>query len=269
MFHPSLLHRTNGCGLLACTILWSGCARNEVADPASSGLGAAGGVGLALTVSDGSDVECVNYEISRAGLAVRSGTLAIAADGHVTGTIAELETGQGYRVDLEAPRRRPKEGGVAPCLGSALFGIDSDQTTALSVLLQCDDTSPQQNVNVVGDLNFCPRISCASALPNTQEVGKRVELSVTAEDKDKDDLSYAWSNGAEFAANAVFATGPHATYTCTAPGTFYVNVQVLDREVNGCTKTLAEAITVTCLPPAPPAEEEADCGVPAPSPHRK
>jgi hypothetical protein len=254
---------------LACTILLAGCARNDVPDSTSGGLGAAGGVGLALTVSDGSDVECVNYEISRAGLAVRSGTLAIAADGHVTGTIAELETGQGYRVDLEAPRKRSKEGGVAPCLGSALFGIDSDQTTALSVFLQCDDTSPQQNVNVIGDLNFCPQISCASALPNTQEVGKSVELSVTAEDKDKDELSFAWSNGGEFAANAVFATGSHVSYPCTAAGTFQVNVQVLDREVNGCTKTLAEAISVTCFEPEPPAEEQADCGVPAPSSRRK
>ncbi|MEY4512212.1 MAG: hypothetical protein RLZZ450_4334 [Pseudomonadota bacterium] len=269
MIHPSKFKSANGRSLLAGTILLAGCAGNDPVSPSSTALGSrAGGVGLALTVSDGSDVECVNYEVSRDGIALRSGTLAISPDGHVTGIIAGLDSGSGYRLDLEAPRKRPKEGDVPACLGAASFGVVTDQTTALSVFLHCDDTSPQQNVNIVGDLNFCPKITCASALPNSVAVGSSVELTATAEDKEHDPLTYAWSKGAAFSEDTVFATGSSASFTCAAAGTFELNVRVRDREVAGCSKTLPEPIIVTCVAPAVEGNA-ADCGVPAPSKDRR
>ena len=205
-----------------------------------------GGIGLGLTLADGSDVQAVNYTITRNGATVRTGVLAIDSTGHATGTITGLDAGAGYSIALHADRTRG-DAGVEGCDGSATFTVVSAQTTPVAVLLQCSDTSVDTgNITINGTFNVCPKIGVATASPSTQSVGSSIALSVSATDKDSDPLTYSWFTGATFSSGAVFATGATASYSCTAPGTFTLNVQVSDGPARGCSKVLTTPISVTC-----------------------
>jgi len=236
---------------IAGMLTFSGCASDSNGsgtDINGSGEhnGATGGIGLALQLADGSDVSTVNYVISKSGVSVRTGTLAIGADGRATGTITGLDAGAGYVVSLEAPRTR--DGGeVAKCTGeSAPFTVLENQTVPVSVVLQCDDTSAGGNITINGQFNICPKISSASASPSTQAVGSTIALSAAATDKDNDTLTYAWFTGATYSAGSVFASTATATFTCATAGTFTLNVAAYDGDARGCRKALSTPISVTC-----------------------
>ncbi|MEY4512211.1 MAG: hypothetical protein RLZZ450_4333 [Pseudomonadota bacterium] len=235
---------------LAGMLSFSGCSSDSngsgVNGNGSEQNGATGGIGLALQLADGSDVSTVNYVITQNGTSVRTGTLAIGADGRATGTITGLDAGAGYVVSLNAPRTR--DGGpVAACTGeSASFSVLENQTVPVSVVLQCDDTSAGGNITINGQFNICPKVSSASASPSTQAVGSTIALSAAATDKDNDPLTYAWFTGATYSAATVFANTATATYTCAASGTFTLNVAAFDGDARGCRKALTTPITVTC-----------------------
>jgi hypothetical protein len=205
-----------------------------------------GAIGLALRLADGSDVDTVNYTIKLNGTTVRTGTLAIGADGKATGTITGLDAGPGYTIALDAPRTRPDAGSVESCSGSATFTVVADQTTPVAVVLQCSDTSTGGNITINGTFNLCPKPGIATASPSTQVVGSTIALSATATDKDGDPLTYAWFVGTVYDASTVFATSANATYTCSAPGTFLLNFAAYDGDARGCRSALKTPITVTC-----------------------
>jgi hypothetical protein len=210
-------------------------------------FGVTGSVGLALTLTDGSDVDVVNYVVTRNGVSVRTGTLSIGANNVASGTITGLEAGSGYLVQLTAPRTRDS-GAVEPCVGqSSAFTVLAEQTVPVSVVLQCDDTSPDTgNITLEGTFNICPKITSASATPTTVAVGSSVTLGVSARDKDGDTLAYAWYTGTSYDAGAVFANTADASYTCTSAGTQTIGVRVFDGDARGCAKLLTPQFTVTC-----------------------
>ena len=160
---------------LAGMLSFSGCSSDGngsgVNGNGSEQNGATGGIGLALQLADGSDVSTVNYTVTRNGSSVRTGELAIGADGRATGTITGLDAGAGYVVSLSAPRTRDG-GSVAACTGeSAPFTVLENETVPVSVVLQCDDTSAGGNITINGQFNICPKVTSASASPSSQAVG--------------------------------------------------------------------------------------------------
>lgn len=219
-----------------------------------------GSIGLALTLSDGSDVNTVNYTVYRGDEAVRNGVLALNDQGVAQGVITNLTAGTGYRVVLEAPRTRLDAGAVEPCRGeSATFEVLADQTVPVSVILQCDDTTPPGgNITINGTFNVCPRITSSSASPTTAAVGSSVNLTISAVDRDNDTLSYEWFTGATYAAANVFASTATASYTCTSAGTFTIVARVFDGAARGCQKFLTPTFSVTCTGGTP----QVDSGTP-------
>lgn len=227
---------------------------------ATEGRRASGGIGLELRLADGSDVDVVNFTVTRNGQSVRTGTLAIGPDGLATGQINGLDAGDNYQVQLSAPRTRPDAGAVAPCTGaSALFAVVANQTVPVSVVLQCDDTSPDQgNITINGSFNVCPKITSASATPSSTTVGSTISLTATATDKDAADVvAFAWYTGT-YSTGSTFATTASATYTCTAPGTVTIGLRAFDGPSRGCEKFLTPAFTITCTGSVP----EQDAGAP-------
>lgn len=205
-----------------------------------------GEIGFALQLSDGSDVGAVRYELTRGGVAVRSGTLALGADNRATGLIAELPPGGGYTLEVISERTR---GGAPtfPCLGmSTDIVVAENGTTEVSIVVQCDDSANPGNITLQGAFNLCPRFTSTSASPTTQVVGGPVALSSTVADKDGDALTVSWFVGAAYAPNNVFATGTTAVYSCTVPGTFVLGARVFDGPQRGCARS-SPTIDVTCV----------------------
>ncbi|HEY6877970.1 MAG TPA: hypothetical protein VI299_08115 [Polyangiales bacterium] len=246
---------------LAGILAFSGCSSdaNHTGTSIEDDNSVKGSIGLALRLADGSDVDTVNFTVKRNGTTVREGTLAIGADGLASGTISNLDAGSGYTIELTAPRTRDG-GAVEQCTGSASFTVDAGATKTVAVVLQCSDTSPDTgNVTINGTFNICPKIGIATATPASQVVGSAIALTVTANDKDNDPLTIEWFTGATYGTGAtVFATGASASFACTTPGSFQINVSAYDGAARGCRKALTTPVAVTCTGSA-----TVDSGVPA------
>lgn len=199
---------------------------------------AVGGLALGLVLPDGSEVSSVSYVVTRGGVEVRAGTMAVGADGRASVSIAGLDVGSGYHVVLTAPR----DGGAA-CRGEADFVVVESATTSVDVVLQCDDLRVDGNVTINGQFNVCPKVTSTSATPLTAFVGNTIALAASATDRDNDPVGFVWS-----APSGTFSTPSAAStnYLCTSAGNFAVTVSVSDGPARGCTRTAS--LMVGCAP---------------------
>ncbi|MEY4512216.1 MAG: hypothetical protein RLZZ450_4338, partial [Pseudomonadota bacterium] len=228
-------------GLMS-TISVQGCesdgrAAGGAVDGTADGARAVGGLTLGLVLPDGSTVTSVTYTITRNGTAVRSGSIAVGADGRASVTVAELEAGSGYHVRLVA------SGGTAyDCIGDADFTVIEGLSVNVDVAIQCPDARVDGNVSINGQFNVCPAVTSLFASPSTAFVGNTVALAATARDRDNDPIAFSWS-----APSGTFST-PNAASTnflCTSAGSFVATVAVYDGPSRGCTRTGTQ--TVTCV----------------------
>ncbi len=150
----------------------------------------------------------------------------------VTAEIAGIPVGSGYTITLATAD------GI--CTGSATFDVVENQTTTVTVPIQCTSTPPKRgNVLVNGTFLTCPTISSMVVSPTSVAVGSTIQVNASAKDLGQGTLTYAWTatNDGTFANPAVAKT----TYMCATTGTKTLTIMVSNV---GCTDSLS--VDVTC-----------------------
>lgn len=129
--------------------------------------------------------------------------------------------------------------GQVVCEGTASVNIQANQTTTVSVPLQCPSAGDRGDIDINGKFNPCPVIQFGIATPSTAAVGESVSVSVTASDPEGDPLTYAWT-----ATDGTFANpaAPSTSYTCMSPGSKNLTATVSDNR--GCDETVG--LRVSC-----------------------
>jgi cysteine-rich repeat protein len=219
----------------------AGCASDDTRKHTSAITEDLGSVRMAIAVAPGLDIDSVAYSIQVPQHEALQGTLPVAADGTVRGTVADVPAGEGVVVSLTAGN----DDGVT-CSGEGTVSVRAGEVVNLSIGLQCrlppGMPSPTTgSISISGSFNACPKLLAASADPTSTETTSAI--TANAEDADGDTLSFKWTAGAGAFADAAVAS---TTYTCGATGEQTLTVTVDDGK--GCTHSKAVVITCTAAP---------------------
>jgi alpha-tubulin suppressor-like RCC1 family protein len=196
-----------------------------------------GDVSLGLVLPDGSSVSSVEFVVTRNGVEVQTGSMAVGSDGRASVLIGGLAAGTGYHVKLSAAR----DAGSS-CQGETDFTVYESQTTDVNVVLQCSELTVDGNISINGSFNICPKVTSTTVSPVTVAVGNSAELTVTARDRDGDALSYVWTaNDGTFSA----PTSTSTQYTCASVGEKTLTVSFSDGPSRGCTRSAT--VSLSCV----------------------
>jgi hypothetical protein len=209
----------------------SACANTPV-DPVASTVRFKLDFGSNVTLSS------VDYVLTRANSGFsRTGSLSVGDDPIVTATFQNLPPGKDYTIVVSGTA----SDGVSTCQGQVTFSVMPSMTTILEIPLTCSGLA-----GITATFNMCPVIDSLSAIPSEVVVGSSIQLTALAHDPDAGPapLSAAWTADGG-ALSTLSPTG--ATFTCTAPGTFHVGLQISDSDgINGCAD--ASTLTLICSP---------------------
>ena len=206
-------------------VAFAGCANGLV------GQGATGTVTTKLIVAPGVDETTIDFSITGNGIDPRTGTIDVVSN-PVTAEVAGIPVGSGYTITLATAD------GI--CTGSATFDVVENQTTTVTVPIQCTTTPPKRgNVLVNGTFLTCPTVSSMVVSPTSVAVGSTIQVNASAKDLGQGTLTYAWTATSDgtFANPAVAKT----TYMCATTGTKTLTITVSNV---GCTDSLS--VDVTC-----------------------
>lgn len=214
----------------------AGCGEDIAAD--------AGSAQMSLSLPNGSTVNTVSYSITGNGITPITGTVDVSSAGaKISFLVSGIPAGTGYSVRLDAT----STDGATTCGGAAMFNITAGQTTAVTVLLQCNgNNSGRVVVNGV----FCPEMTSFSASPLAVSVGATITVQAASLDLDPNDdatPTYAWTaTGGSF----VDPTAASTKYNCTAAGTQTLTIKVSAKsptvDVTACNDS--NTVVVTCVP---------------------
>jgi hypothetical protein len=207
-------------------VAFAGCASGVV------GQGATGTVTTKLIVAPGVDETAINYSITGNGIDPRTGTIDVLSN-PVTAEVAGIPVGSGYTITLATAD------GI--CSGSATFDVVENQTTAVTVPIQCSSTPPKRgNILVEGQFLLCPTIGSMVVSPTSVAVGSTIQVGASAKDLGQGTLTYAWTatNDGTFANPGAAKT----TYTCATAGSKTLTVTVSNVS---CNDTLSVDVTCT------------------------
>ncbi|HEY2511516.1 MAG TPA: hypothetical protein VGI39_11695 [Polyangiaceae bacterium] len=210
-----------------------------------SGNEATGSLGLQLTLPGGLQVNTVSYTIN--GPHTYTGTVDVSAANTISFVVPNVAAGSGYTITLTATTTD----GSTSCVGtSAPFTVAAQQTTAVTVFLQCTSTagSDAGAVLVNGVSANCATWTSAVANPATTTAGGTITLTAAATGPAPSALTYGWSAPTGTFSAASAAT---STFTCPAtPGTVTITLVVGDGPIpTGATCPAAASttsLTVTC-----------------------
>jgi len=211
---------------------------NCSSDKTNEGAPTTGVLSMALKLSNGVNVNSVDYKIS-GGVPPLGAPILGSVDVSDPGAtlsffVGGIPTGTGYVMDLTAK----SSDGKTTCGGSATFGVEAGKTTLVSVQLQCRADVVIGNVAVNGTTNNCPFVTSQVVAPQASSVGGKISVSATASDLDATDvLTFAWTGGT-FDAASTAAT----KFTCTSGGVKTLTVSISDSK---CTTTAS--VDVNCV----------------------
>jgi hypothetical protein len=212
----------------------SGCGKPGVED--------VGEAHLAVVLQGGTVISTVGYTVSGTGF-TKSGTIDVSHSSTISAVISALPVGGPDTVALSAT----SADGMVTCSGtSAPFAVTAQQTTAVSVTLECHETPHTGSILVSGVLNICPVADGVSANPADIAVGFPIALSATSHDTDSAPaaLTYHWSAPSGFFSDP---TSANPTFTCNVPGPVTLTVSVSDGDTApGCAAT--QSVVITCEP---------------------
>ncbi len=182
-----------------------------------------------LVVAPGIDETEIIYEITGNGIDL-TGTIPVTSN-PVTASIAGIPVGTAYTIKLSTADDL--------CSGSSPFDVIANQTTKVSVQIQCTNIPPRQEVDVTGNFVLCPTIGSVVAAPATVDVGGTIQVSVNAQNLGGGTLTYAWTATAgSFADPAAAGT----SYACSAAGAQTLTIKAS----NGtCSDSLSMSVTCT------------------------
>jgi uncharacterized protein YjiK len=209
--------------------------------------GAAGSVGMQLTLPGGQQVTAIRWTITGpngASTVVRSGVADVQNSITASFVVGNIPAGGGYTISLSGT----STDGSVSCLGSAGFSVATRATTNVSVLLRCNTASSEAgSVGINGRTYDCATVSALSVSPSETTVGHSVAVSGTATGGNPAAFTYAWS-----APSGSFdtPTAASANYTCAAAGPVTLTLTVTDGPVpdgGACDATLAtQTVQVQC-----------------------
>lgn len=205
----------------------------ETAAPAGDTLDT---IRFKLDFGGGVTLSSVDYVLKGPGSFTRIGTLAVGDDAMLSTTFNNLPAGN-YMVSVKGSA----SDSLSQCKGDATFSVTASMTAVVQIPLLCSGIA-----SVGADFNTCPTIDGISAVPAEVAVGSSIDLMLFAHDADgaPAPLAATWAVSSGTLSN-LSVSG--ARFTCTAPGTFTINVRVSDGAMNNnCADTAA--LAVVCSP---------------------
>lgn len=211
---------------------------NCSSDKDNKSVPATGVLSMALKLSNGVNVNTVDYSISGGVPPLAApivGSVDVSDPGAtLTFFVGGIPAGTGYVMDLAAK----STDGKTTCGGQVIFAVEAGKTTAASVQLQCRADATLGGVAITASTNNCPAITSQVVAPQAVSVGGKISVGATAADLDAaDTLVFAWSGG-NFDAPAAAST----KFTCTSGGVKTLTVSVTDSK---CTTTAS--VDVNCV----------------------
>jgi hypothetical protein len=206
-----------------------------------SGLVTVDEVKVELDFGSGVSLNDVDYVLKGPGTFQQIGTLPVGASDTVTTTFQNLPLGN-YNIKVKGTASDD----ASRCEGEAMFQVSpsSMMTANVNIPLVCSGIA---GFSVA--VATCPVLDSIAAVPAEVYVGSSLSLLLAAHDSDglPAPLTATWAASSGELTN-LSITG--ATFTCTAPGTFTINVRVSDGMPNNrCADTGAVMVTCTAVTP--------------------
>jgi cysteine-rich repeat protein len=222
------------------TMAVGGCSGAESAESKNpnSGKSDLGNLGMNLVLPDDSEITNVNYSITGPGGFVRSGVVPVANSSKLAFRVGNLPADtNGYTIALSATTSFGE-----PCQGSRMFNVVGNETTSVSVVLQCQATDNENDLIVDGTFESCPVVTSLQAIPAEAYIGSTMAFEALISHGVS---AVTWSSTAGSFSTATAATSPYATtYTCpAAPGVYTITATVTGAGA-ACNDTLT--MTVEC-----------------------
>ncbi len=212
----------------------------------AGGPGRDPGVGMIeLAVQAGSSITfaTASYVITGPAAYMVSGAFSSGAQANLSILIGGIPAANGYTISLSGTTSD-----MTTCMGSVLFDVVAQVTTAVTVHLVCHEPPRGSGgVSLHSTTNICPVIDGATASPTSLPVGGSVVLVASAHDADSSPspLQYHWTTTSGTFDNAL-AQNP--TFTCTAVGTAQLMLTLSDGDTAaGCADQMVLSVSCTSM----------------------
>jgi len=199
-----------------------------------------GSLSLQIQLANGTEVDAVEYVITRGGMEPMSGAIDTSAPGATASVeVFGLESGDGYRVTMTAQGTD----GQTQCTGATDFAVTVGQATEIMVVLKCKAPPRFGAVRVNGKLNICAELTKMVVSPLQTSIGSEIALSAAGEDAEGDDFAFLWTaEGGSIADDSAAET----TFTCETEGEGFVAVTISDDGFDHCDQS-GWTVAVTCV----------------------
>lgn len=184
----------------------------------------------------------VIYELRQGGKLVVGGRASYEAGAPFGLRIASLPAVEGYSMTFALVDQAKKQ----ICTGIALFGVQPNRYTKVSVELKCRSTGAVENGGVGVDLDVieveegnCPKLGPIVAQPPVAKVGEPVSLRTRILDQDPSTLELSWFDAKD--SGTILSETSSLEYACRAVGT---PVLVLRAKRGSC--AVQREISVEC-----------------------
>jgi len=216
------------------------CGAHTAFGCASDTQGESGSLSLELVINGDTEIDEVQWVITRGGEEIKDGVINTSANGATASVEAYgLPPGDGYTIMLEAV----STDGETTCKGKAMFSIQVGEVTEVHVMMNCKPPRRFGGVRVNGEFNICPVLRWADVSPLQTSVGNDIDLFAMATDEEGDAIAYMWSSGSGIIVDPMAAS---TTYTCTEVGGDEITILVTDDGGTYCMDM--HTVPITCVP---------------------
>jgi ribosomal protein L40E len=172
------------------------------------------------------DVDEVSYQVTREGAPVKEGSFDVAGPyTSFSGLVSQLEPYDRYDIALAGQSSTPGTTQRVSCNGGGRFAIAVEETTALSIRMQCGAPAPADP----DACERCPGIDAVRATPRDAPLGTCIKLRADVNVADTGDapLEFTWEASSGRLTKMV---GNTAEFECTEIGVATIMVSVSDAD---------------------------------------
>ncbi|HVZ20061.1 MAG TPA: hypothetical protein VG871_03305 [Vicinamibacterales bacterium] len=198
--------------------------------------GPAGNVYLQVTITGDAPVTEAQYEITRDGADIATGTIQGSPPSPTfTRLISHVPVGKGYQGHVVAHSPDQK----IVCEGSTTFDVRANSTTLVTLAVGCHGVDDGMVVITIGVV--CPgfAIQSLNVSPLSASVGGSIDVSATAPSIDASAATFHWSAPVGSFSRT---TDAQTSYTCTTPGQVALTVTASS---DACRDS--QSVTVECV----------------------
>jgi hypothetical protein len=199
-----------------------------------------GTIGMELQIAPGVSINTVSWTITNAGtMFTRTGSVTVRTSNLISFQSSAIPAGTGYTISLTAT----STDGAFTCSGSAGFSVATQQTTPISLRLNCSTPAAGQGtIVVIGTTQICANLDSLGASPLETAVNTPISLSATGSAGNLP-VSFSWTATAGAFDNTSSAT---PVFTCpSTPGPVTITVSISPGAPT-CNTITTQSVTVTC-----------------------